>query len=146
MQLSGGNTMLNEIEEFNAYTNTVDYRAAGKYDSTYLGRFTYDMLLKFEGLARVLTIIARGYTFKNGTELQIEFARRALCAWCSVPDSKKFQQFLRGDPKADWQYKTDFSEYHNEFPELVDVDGCGWFYRHVHHVNSFVRKIIRIRL
>ena len=38
--------MLNEIEEFSAYIGTLDYRAAGKYDSTYLGRFTYDMLLK----------------------------------------------------------------------------------------------------
>jgi hypothetical protein len=126
--------MLNETEEFNAYTGAMGYCANGKYDSTYLGRFTYDMLLKFEGLARVLTIIARGYMFKNGTEPQIEYARRALCAWCSIPDSKK------SSPKADWQYKTDFSEYHNEFPELVDADGCGWFYRHVHTVIAFVQN------
>lgn len=126
--------MLNEIEEFNAYTGTVDYFTNGKYDSTYLGRFTYDMLLKFEGLARVLTVVARGYMFKDGAEPQIDTARRALCAWCSVPDSKK------SSPKADWQYKTDFSEYHNEFPELVDDNGCGWFYRHVHNVIAFVQN------
>ena len=126
--------MLNEIEEFNAYTGTMDYCANGKYDSTYLGRFTYDMLLKFEGFARVLTVIARGYMFQNNTEPQIDYARRALCAWCSIQDSKKATQ------KADWQYKTDFSEYHNEFPELVDDNGFGWFYRHVHNVITFVRN------
>ena len=126
--------MLNEIEEFNAYTGAVNYCANGKYDSTYLGRFTYDMLLIFEGLARVLTVIARGYMFKNGTEPQIDYARCALCAWCSIPDSKK------ASPKADWQYKTNFKDLHNEFPELVDADGCGWFYRHVHNVISFVQN------
>ena len=49
--------MLNEIEEFEAYIGTVKYCAENKYDSVYLGRFTYDMLLKFEGLSRVLTIL-----------------------------------------------------------------------------------------
>jgi hypothetical protein len=126
--------MLNEIEEFYAYTGVVNYCANGKYDSTYLGRFTYDMLLEFEGLTRVLTIIARGYMFQNDTEPQIDYARRALCTWCSIPDSKK------ASPKEDWQYKTDFSEHHVELPELVDADGSGWFCRHVHNVISFVQN------
>lgn len=116
------------------YTGAVSYSAAGKYDGTYLGRFTYDMLLKFEGLARVLTVIARGYMFKDGAEPQIDTARRALQAWCSIPNSKK------ASPKADWQYKTNFKDLYNEFPELVDADGCGWFCRHAHNVITFVRN------
>lgn len=126
--------LLNEIEEFAAYTGTVDYTATNKYDSTYLGRFTFDTLLKFEGLSRVMTIIARGYLFKDGTEPQIDYARQSLCAWCSVPDSKK------SNPKEDWQYKTDFRDLHSDFPELVDENGCGWFHRHVHNVADFIQN------
>ena len=51
--------MLNEKEEFLAYTSKADYRKADKH--TYLGRFNFDMLTKFIGLTRVLTIVARGY-------------------------------------------------------------------------------------
>lgn len=50
--------MLNEIAEFEAYTGVVDYTAKNKYDSTYLGRFTFDTLLNFKGLSRILMIIA----------------------------------------------------------------------------------------
>lgn len=123
--------MLNEIEEFNEYTGCVNYSAKNKYDITYLGRFTYDMLFKFEGLARVLTFIARGYMFKNEV-VDVDYARHAICAWCSVPDSKK------ASPKEDWQFKTDFSEYRSEFPELVDENCVGWFCNHVHSVSDFV--------
>ena len=56
----------------------------------------------------------------------------ALLAWCSIPDSKK------ATPKEEWQYKTDFREYSNEFPALVDDNGGGWFYRHVHGIIDFV--------
>jgi len=80
--------MLNEWEEFLDYTGIVTYTTSGKNDTTYLGRFTFDTLLNFEGLARVLTILARGYLFhgKGGTLLaddprsHIDYARRALCA------------------------------------------------------------------
>ena len=95
--------MIDEIEEFRAYTTEPKYAASGKRDVTWLGRFTMDMLLKKEGFARVLTIIARGYLFDGGGEPQIDRARRALCAWCSVPDSKK------ASPKEDWQFHTEFS-------------------------------------
>lgn len=124
--------MINEIEKFEVYTGVVTYRAENKYDSAYLGRFTYDMLLKFEGLSRVLTILARGYIWQ-GEEPQIDRARRALCAWCSIPDTKK------APPKKEGQSRTDYRELHEEFPELVDEDGVGWFYRHVHSVIDFVR-------
>ncbi len=49
-----------------------------------------------------------------------------------MPDSKK------ADPKEDWQYRTDFTELHGDFPGLVDANGGGWFYRHVHGICDFV--------
>lgn len=131
--------MLNEWEEFLQYTGPVTYAAGGKRDTTYLGRFTFNMLLDFEGLARVLTIIARGYLFHEaGGELagnpweRLDYARRALCAWCSVPDEKT------AAPKKEWQFVTDFRNLHGEFPALVNEDGCGWFCRHAHRVAEFV--------
>lgn len=125
--------MLNEIQEFSNYTGEVECRAESKYDSAYLGRFTYDMLLKFEGLSRVLTILARGYLWQ-GEQPQPDRAYRALCAWCSIPDAKK------APPKKEGQSRTDYRELHGEFPELVGKNGDGWFYRHVHCVTDFVRR------
>ena len=131
--------MLNEWKEFQAYTKPVTYAAARKRDTTYMGRFTFDTMMDFEGLSRVLTILARGYLFhtEDGALVaspreRIDRARRALCAWCSVPDKKK------ATPKEAWQFDSDFSELHGEFPELVDEHGRGWFYRHVHNVADFV--------
>lgn len=124
--------MLNEFDEFRAYTKHPIYASTGKRDTSYLGRFTFDMLLDFEGLARVLTIIARG-TMWQTDEPDIDRARRALYAWCSVPDSKKTSHC------EDWQYRTDFRDLHNDFPELVDENGGGWFYRHVHCICDFVK-------
>ena len=57
--------MLNEWKEFQAYTGAVNYTARNKQDTTYLGRFTFDTILDFEGLNRVLTILARGFLFHN---------------------------------------------------------------------------------
>ena len=34
--------MLNELEEFRAYTDPPIYAASGKRDNTYLGRFTFE--------------------------------------------------------------------------------------------------------
>ena len=88
--------MLNEWNEFQDYTGAVNYTARNKQDTTYLGRFTFDTILDFEGLNRVLTILARGFLFHNedGSPAEmprdrIDYAKRGLCAWCSVPDSKK---------------------------------------------------------
>ena len=134
--------MLNEWQEFLEYTGAVTYTAAGKNDTTYLGRFTFDTLLDFERLARVLTILARGYLFhgtdgsilQGGPRSRIDYARRALCAWCSVPDKKT------ATPKETWQFRTDFRNLHQEFPDLVGEDGVGWFCRHVHSVAGVIRE------
>ena len=131
--------MINEWEEFCAYTGTVSYTASKKSDTTYLGRFTFATILEFEGMARILTILARGYLFhdKNGAVVpgdpcdRIAYARRALCAWCSAPEKGKTA------PKDEWQFRTDFSELRAEFPELVNADGTGWFLRHVLAVTDF---------
>ena len=74
--------MLNEIEEFKVYTLFPKYSVNGKRDMSFLGRFTFDMLIKQIGLHRVLTIIARGYMFETETP-DIDRARRVLQAWCS---------------------------------------------------------------
>ena len=123
--------MLNELEEFRAYTSPVEYKATSKGNTSFLGRFTFESLLNFEGMVRILTIIARGYMFRESTP-NIEFARQALCAWCSIPDSKN------ATPREAWQSKSDFRDLHMVFPELVDENGGGWFYRHVHRVAEFV--------
>ena len=125
--------MLNEIEEFRAYTTFPEYTAKNKYDSAYLGRFTFDTLLKCEGLNRVLTILARGYLWQDG-EANTDRAYNALRAWCSIPDRKNAR------PRRDGQSETDYRALHGAFPELVDEGGAGWYYRHVHQVVAFVRK------
>ena len=125
--------MLNEIEEFKAYTEKPVYKCGGKRDLSFLGRFSFEMMKDFMGLSRVLTIISRGYMFKNGAP-DVDYARRALCAWCSIPDKKT------AAPKEEWQFRTDFSDLHEEFPKLVDKSGKGWFYRHVHKVEKFITK------
>ena len=89
--------MLNEWQEFLDYTRIVAYTAKSKNDISYMGCFTFTTILEFKGLARVLTIIARGYMFHDadGNILEgdprerLDYVRKVLCAWCSVPDSKK---------------------------------------------------------
>lgn len=122
--------MLNEIAEFKAYTETPIYKRDNRNDNSFLGRFTCEGIQGFEGFPSVLTIIARGYMFKNGCA-DIEYARRAISAWCSIPDKDNLKE------KEDWRFRTDFREYHNEFPELVSENGEGWFYRHLHNAMSF---------
>jgi len=121
--------MLNEPKEFKAYTQFPKYNANGKRDMSFLGRFTFDMLIKHIGLHRVLATVARGYMFESET-LDIDRAKRALQAWCSLPTEKK----------DDWKANTNFCELHTEFPDLVDEEGCGWFYRHVHNICDFFKS------
>ena len=123
--------MLNEIEEFKAYTTFPEYTIASKRNTAYLGRFTFDMLKDFDALTRVFSILARGYMWETETP-DVDHARRALCAWCSLPESVKPKEKKTG------QDKTCFAELHSEFPELVNEDGAGWFYNHVHNVIEVV--------
>ena len=133
--------MTNEWNEYKAYIGQPTYTVSNGKDTTFLGRFTTEMIKDFKGFARIFTILARGYLFHNADgslkdgdpRERIEYARRALCAWCSMPDKKK-----NATPNAEWQFKTCFAEYHEEFPELVDEDGAGWYYRHVHAVADFI--------
>ena len=135
--------MLNEWDEFRQYTGKPKYTSKGKRDNSYLGRFTFDMIMEFEGLARVLTVVARRYLFhdRDGSTLpypddgRIAYAERALLAWCSIPDDTK-----KAAPKEAWQYKSDFRHLHDEFPELVKANGKGWFYNHAHAVADYIIK------
>lgn len=127
--------MVNEIQEFYAYTHFPEYTATGKRDTAWMGRFTFPMLLDFEGMGRILTTVARGYLFQQGDPYEnTDYARDALCAWCSVPERK------RATPREVWQFGSDFRELHRTFPELVDENGNGWFFRHVKNMIQFARK------
>lgn len=128
--------MTNEWQEFKAYTNKPTYSAANKHDLSYLGRFTFKTITDYEGLGRILTIIARGYLFhdKDGNKLtdnpysRIDYARKALCAWCSIPGKNESEPF------------SNFSELADEFSELVNSKGEGWYYRHIKNIIKFVKK------
>ena len=119
----------------------VKYTVRNKQDTTYLGRFTFDTILDFEVLNRVLSILARGLLFhnENGSPAEaprerIDYGKRGLCAWWSVPRSKK------ATPREAWQFGSDFGKLHRDFPGLVEENGSGWFHRHVHRVVDFVRE------
>jgi len=128
--------MVNELEEFRAYTEFPIYKADSKKDTSYIGRFTLPMLLDFTGFRRILTILARGYLFPDGSNGydQIETARRALLAWCSLSAEKMKKAPDQNDPRL----RTDYGEYADEFPELVTPEGEGWLIRHVDNIVAFV--------
>lgn len=128
--------MVNELEEFRAYTEFPVYKADSKRDTSYMGRFTLPMLLDFTGFQRILTILVRGYLFRDGGSgyARIEVARRALLAWCSLSTEKMKKAPDQNDPRL----RTDYGEYADEFPELVTPDGEGWLIRHVENIVAFV--------
>ena len=129
--------MTNEWAEFKAYTGQVKYAATGKRDTSYLGRMTFDTITDHAGLGRILTVLARGYLYHgaDGSVLsgnpyeRMDRARSALCAWCSVPDQKR-----ESIPPVDYR------ELSGTFPELVNANGEGWYWRHVRNVIKFVKK------
>ena len=133
-------SITNEWAEFLAYTKEPTYTVKNKKDNGFLGRFTMDMLMEDYGFARILTVLACGYLFHNpdGTQRaddpyeRTDDARHALCVWCSIPDKKN------ATPRAEWQFKTDFRELHDAFPELMDENGCGWYIRHLHDIANFI--------
>ena len=128
--------MVNELEEFRAYTEFPVYKADSKKDTSYMGRFTLPMLLDFTGFQRVLTILARGYLFRDGGSGydRIEVARRALLAWCSLSTEKMKKAPDQNDPRL----RVNYGEYAAEFPELVTPEGEGWLIRHVENIVAFV--------
>lgn len=89
-------SITNEWSEFLSYTKEPTYAVRNKKDNGFLGRFTMDMIMENYGFARILTVLARGYLFHNpdGTRKdgdpyeRTDDTRRALCAWCSIPDKK----------------------------------------------------------
>ena len=128
--------MTNEWLEFKAYTEKKKYSAASKHDLSYLGRFSFKTITDLEGFGRILTVIARGYIFHNGNGsliagdpcTRVEYARNALCAWCSIPDKNDDTPFVN------------FGELSDDFPELVNGKGEGWYYRHIQNIIKFVKK------
>ena len=129
--------MLNEWEDFSAYTVFPEYKAENKDDTTYLGRFTFPMLMEPMGFQHILTILARGYLFRDGSDGydRIEVACRALLAWCSLSGEKTKKA---PDQIDDPRLRVNYGEYADEFPELVTPEGEGWLIRHVENIIAFV--------
>ena len=107
------------------------YDATNKQDSAYLGRFTFDTLLRGEGLQRILTIVARGYLWQTES--------RTWAAPGTPPGLVQHPGQQKSQAQGGWQYETDFRGLHDGFPELVDDQGNGWFVRHVHGVRDFLK-------
>ena len=124
--------MINEREEFLSYITFPEYAPKSKKDSSYLGKFAMDTLLHFYGITRILTIIARHYMFEDKKDIQKAY--RAICAWCSIPVVPKSKT------KEEWKFTSNFADLHSEFPELVDFEGRGWFYRHILNLIDFAEK------
>lgn len=122
--------MLNEVQELKDYTQTPDY--TGK---NILGRFTVESIRDFLGFERIFTIIARYFLFCSGDPYEnVDCARRALCAWVSIPDDDKDINGWEG------KFTTCFAELHEEFPDLVDAEGNGWYIRHIHAISDLTRQ------
>ena len=116
--------MLNEVQEFR------DYTTSPAHD---LGRFTLESIRDFLGFERIFTILARGYLFRDGEPYEnVTQARKALCAWVSIPED--------GRKGWDREFTTCFPELHEEFPELVDESGCGWYIRHIRAIAAFAKE------
>lgn len=132
--------MTNEWLEFKAYTDTPVFNADSKQSTAFMGRFSTTIIKKNKGFNRIFTVLARGYLFHNadGSLLtedpykRIEKAREFLCAWCSLPYETVSNKALA--------FHTSFPELHNEFPDIVDENGAGWYYRYLHSLSVYIKK------
>jgi len=132
--------MTNEWLEFKTYTDTPVFLAENKQSTAFIGRFTVRMIKQNKGFSRMFTVLARGYLFHNadGTlrtddpYTRIEEARRFLCAWCSLPYEAVTNKALK--------FHTSFPELHSEFPDIVDENGAGWYYRYLHSLSYYIKK------
>lgn len=129
--------MTDEWKEFIDYISVPNYKAESKKDTSFLGRMLIDIFADFKGLERILVIIARGYLYHNpdGSYIdcdpygRIDYATNALKSWCSIPDNAG-----KSNPSVD------FREFTSVFPELVNRNGAGWFYRHEKNVIKFIKQ------
>ena len=132
--------MTNEWLEFKAYTDAPVFLAENKQSTAFIGRFTARMIKQNKGFSRIFTVLARGYLFHNADGTlrtddpyeRIEKAREFLCAWCSLPYETVSNKALA--------FHTSFPELHNEFPEIVDENGAGWYYRYLHSLSDYIKK------
>ena len=132
--------MTNEWLEFKAYIDTPIFNAENKQSTAFMGRFTVRMIKQNKGFNRIFTILARGYLFHNadGTlstddpYARTEEVRRFLCAWCSLPYETVSNKALK--------FHTSFPELHSEFPDIVDENGAGWYYRYLHSLSGYIKK------
>ena len=132
--------MTNEWLEFKAYTDTPVFLAGNKQSTAFIGRFTVRMIKQNKGFNRIFTILARGYLFHNADGTlrtddpyeRTEEARRFLCAWCSLPYEAVANKALA--------FHTSFPELHSKFPNIVDENGAGWYYRYLHSLSDYIKK------
>lgn len=132
--------MTNEWLEFKAYTDIPVFNAKNKQSTAFMGRFTTSMIKKNKGFNRVFTILARGFLFHNtdGTLRKedpytlTDEARKFLCAWCSMPNETVTDKNLR--------FHTSFPELNSEFPDIIDENGAGWYYRYLHTLSEYISK------
>ena len=132
--------MTNEWLEFKTYTYTPVFLAENKQSTAFIGRFTVRMIKQNKGFNRIFTILARGFLFHNADGTlrtddpydRTEEARRFLCAWCSMPCEAITNKALK--------FHTSFPELHSEFPNIVDVNGTGWYYRYLHTLSDYIKK------
>lgn len=132
--------MTNEWLEFKAYTDTPVFLAESKQSTAFIGRFTVRMIKQNKGFNRILTILARGFLFHNADGTlrtddpyeSFEKARHFLCAWCSLPYETVSNKSLA--------FHTSFPELHSKFPDIVDENGAGWYYRYLHSLSDYIKK------
>ena len=132
--------MTNEWLEFKAYTDTPVFFAGSKQSTAFMGSFSTTIIKKNKGFNRIFTILARGYLFHNtdGTLRtddpyeRTEEARHFLCAWCSLPYEAVTNKALK--------FHTSFPELHSEFPNIVDENGAGWYYRYLLSLSAYIKK------
>ena len=132
--------MTNEWLEFKAYTDAPVFFAGSKQSTAFMGRFSTTIIKKNKGFNRIFTILARGYLFHNADGTlrtdnpyeRTEEVRQFLCAWCSLPYEAVTNKALR--------FHTSFPELHSEFPNIVDENGAGWYYRYLHSLSTYIKK------
>ena len=132
--------MTNEWLEYKAYTDTPVFLADSKQSTAFMGRFSTTIIKKNKGFSRIFTILARGYLFHNADGTlrtddpyeRTEEARCFLCAWCSLPYEAVTNKALK--------FHTSFPELHSEFPNIVDENGAGWYYRYLHSLSAYIKK------